>query len=103
MTAKKNIIKELRQEIKDLEAQIANNKLGMRTREKWFSRVQATHKSEIHWINIQTNNIASALRCRFLKEMTWLELCDDPDSKMQIVKQAIKELKLVARNKDDDN
>lgn len=101
MTAKKNLIKELRQEIKDLETELANNRRGMRTREKWFTRVQSTQKSDLHWINIQTNNIASALQYRFLKEITWLALSDDPDSKVQIVKQAIKELRLVAAKEDE--
>jgi len=97
MTAKKNIIKELRQEIRDLNEELANYKQGMRTREKWFTRVLNTHKSELSLICSQTNNIAAGFKYRFHKELTWLALCDDPGSKFQLINSAITSLRSIAR------
>ena len=96
MTAKKNIIKQLRQEIKDLQTQMTNYRHGMASRERQFTRIQQAHDRELLVINSRTNNMANTLQYRFNKDLTWLSLCDDPESKLQLVKRVIVELKDVA-------
>ena len=97
MAAKKNIIKDLRQEIVDLEDKIRAQVQHINHREKMYARAKAEHAGDLAMINRQTNNVARTLKREFSKELTWLELCDDPESKMQIVKGVIETLQWIAK------
>lgn len=97
MAAKKDVIKKLRQEILDLNAVIKEQACEIGHRKKMFASEHNRHNMALAVINTQTNNIAAGLKHRFLKELTWLALCDDPDSKIQIVKRTIDDLHSIAR------
>jgi len=92
MSAKKNIIKDLRQEIRDLEDKLKGQRQHINYREKQFTRIQNGHERELAMINTQTNNLANILKHRFNKELTWMELCDDPNSKFQLIRRVIDDL-----------
>ena len=101
MAAKKNIIKELRQEIKDLEYKLTAAQHHQTYRERQFKRIQNTHEHELALINQRTNNIATTLKYRFTKELTWMVLCDDPDNKLRYIKDAIERLRYIAAPVED--
>ena len=103
MTAKKNIIKDLRLEIKALEDKLLGQKQHLAYREKQFSRVQNTHEYEFAMINVRTNNLAARLKFAFVRELTWMKLCDDPDSKFICIKNAISSLHDIAAPPEDSN
>ena len=96
MPAKKNIIKDLRLEIKALEDKLLGQKKHLAYREKQFSRVRRRHEFELNIINTCTNNLAIRLKLAFTKELTWLELCDDSDSKFVRIQDTIISLKSIA-------
>jgi len=96
MAAKKNIIKDLRQEIKDLEEKLKGQKQHMSYRERQFRRAEGDHESYIAMIDSQTNNIARTLTYKFSKELTWMQLCDDPESKFDYIQHAVEVLKRLA-------
>ena len=96
MPARKNIIKDLRQEIKALEDKIKGQYQHINYREKQFARIRNDHERELAMINTQTNNLANILKYRFNKELTWMELCDDPDSKFQLIRRVIDDLMTTA-------
>ena len=96
MPAKKNIIKDLRLEIKTLNDKLAGEKQHLAYREKQFSRACRTHEYELARINVRTNNLAVGLKLAFTKELTWMELCDDSDSKFARIQDTIATLKSIA-------
>ncbi len=87
MAAKKNIIKDLRQEIRDLQDQVAGQRQQLIYQAKQSIRIADSHDLVLTGINYHTNLMAQTLRNKFIKELTWLALCDDADSKFQYIKE----------------
>ena len=103
MPAKKNIIKDLRAEIKALNDKLAGEKQHLAYREKQFSRARNTHEYELARINVRTNNLAVRLKIAFIKELTWLALCDNSESKFVRIQDTIATLKSIAAPVEDFN
>ena len=92
MPAKKNIIKELRAEIKALEDMLKGQRQHLTYRERQFNRMENTHLYEIQLLHTRTSNVAGILKYRFAKDLSWLALTDNPESKMRYVRDAIEML-----------
>lgn len=105
MTAKKNIIKDLRQEIRELEATVKSQNRAINAHNRQIDRILNSHIRELSSINTWTNNIANTLKFKFNKELTWMTLCDDPDSKFRYINEVIVYLHSVAKPliRDDDD
>lgn len=101
MTAKKNIIKDLRLEIKGLKDKLKGEQQRLAYRKIQFMRLRNAHKREIDLLHARTRNVATALKYRFAKDLSWLALTDDADSKMQIVKNAIETLQIIGAPEED--
>lgn len=103
MPAKKNIIKELRQEIKALNDKLAGEQQHLLYRERQFKRIAKTHENELAMINIWTNNLANTLKYKFAKDLSWLALTDDSESKMRHIKEGIAMLYNIAAPPEEDD
>lgn len=95
MTAKKNIMREQRQEIQQLKQQINEQKRVIRAQKEQVECLKDQHNTKLTQIQWQAETIANSLREQFIKELTWLELCDDPNAKFATVKRAITNLRTI--------
>lgn len=86
MTAKRDIIKELRQEVKDLQVRVDDQN-------RELNHIKSLHQRELEYINRVTNMLSDSLHKHFAKELAWQELCNDPESKMRLIKHTSQRLK----------
>ena len=93
MAAKKNIMREQRQEIQQLKEQISEQKRLIRVQQDQVEWLKDQHEIKMHQLKSSTKYVEELLRNHFTKELTWLELCDDPNSKFDAVKQAVSRLR----------
>jgi len=96
MASKRDIIKDLKQQIKDLEDKAKGQAQHINYREKQFLRVKRDHEAELSRINRYTNGVANTLKFKFNKELAWMALCDDPESKFQYIKRVVYDLEAIA-------
>ena len=95
-------IKELRKVINQLNDKIVGQKQHRQYREKQYARTKKEHAHELKRINRCTNAMANTLSYKFVKDLTWLELCDNPESKIHYVKSTIKNLQELAKSVEEE-
>jgi hypothetical protein len=93
MASKKNIIKDLKQEIIELQQDIHERDRKIQTLVRSNKQTKAHSAKKITYMINFANALAFSMQKQFVKELTWLELCDDPSNKFQEIKKIIKSLR----------